>query len=298
MVFAEKSELKFLPQVYVDSDQIVLSDLVDPIGVDAKIEKEMHKILIAETPKNGEMSKFSNYAISEILRYNLKDQVHEFNIRIPNEIKVLRKNNKITAQEVKTKLIAWMQPTCEPCQIEIDALQIQNGGVIESQLRWEIPTTQVAPKGNFNIAIDLYNNDNFVKKIFIQGVLRIYKSIPVAKRALPIGAKIQKEDFALQKQDVTFSREVAPQEAELLGSETSVYVLANQPFWKSSLKRRVALTRGAPVDVVMGDKGWTIHFSGIAQDNGYIGDVAKVLNPNTKKIITGLITDENTVEVR
>jgi flagella basal body P-ring formation protein FlgA len=120
----------------------------------------------------------------------------------------------------------------------------------------------------------------------------------VAKRALPVGAKIQKEDFAFQKQDVTFSREVAPQEQELLGSETAQYIMANQPFWKSSLKRRLALMRGAPVDVVLGDKTWSIHFSGIAQDNGYIGDIAKVLNPGTKKIITGMIIDENTVEVR
>jgi flagella basal body P-ring formation protein FlgA len=297
-VLAEKAEVTFLPQAYVDHDQIYLSDLVEKSDASAPIQNKMKKIVVAETPKNGEVSKLSSFAISEILRFNLKDQVHDLNIRIPNKIEVYRKNNKITADEIKAKLIAWVQPTCQPCTIDIQSLQIQNGGVIEPLLHWELPTTQILPKGNFNISIDLYNNDNFVKKVFAQGVLRIYKSIPVAKRSLPFGVKIQKEDYAFQKQDVTFNHEVAPLETELLGSETAQSVSPNQPLWKSVLKRRVALTRGAPVQVLLQDQGWSIHFSGIAQDSGYVGDVAKVLNPDTKKIITGIITDENIVEVK
>jgi len=290
--------LKFLSDVYVDSAQIYLSDLIDSKGLPQGLAKDLSGIVVGDTPKNGETNRLSSFAISEILRFNLKDQLSNLNIRIPSEIRVQRKHNRITAEEIKSKLTNWILPTCEPCTIQIDALQIQNDGVIEPTLRWDLSTTQIMPKGNFNISVDLYNNDNFVKKIFVQGNLHIYKMVPVAKRTLPIGTKIQKEDYALQKQDITFSRDTIPAEIEILGSETSQYVAANQPLFKGVLKRRLALMRGAPVQVVLENEGWQIHFSGVAQDNGYVGDIAKVLNPQTKKVVTGVITDENLVEVR
>ncbi len=295
---SQKEELHFLPQVYVDSDQISLGDLVSPQDVQPSLLNELQKILIAQTPRNGEMSKFSNFAISEILRYHFKNQANRFNIFIPSEIKVLRKNNKITSKEITEKIVEWVKPTCEPCQIEVSSLQIQNAGEIGPKLTWKLSTTQSIPRGIFNLGVDLYRDENFIKKVFVQGVVKIYQNVPVAMRVLPIGTRIQREDFSIQKQDVTFSRELAPQEKELLGSETSQYVLTNQPLWRSSLKRRLALTRGAPVSVQLGDAGWMIRFTGVAQDNGYVGDVAKILNPATKKIITGLIIDENTVEVQ
>lgn len=296
--FAAKAKVDVLSQVYVESEQIFLKDITKTENVSAELQEKLNSIVIGDAPKEGEIRSFSSYAISEIIRYNLRSDLPQIALKIPSEIKVSRKGASLTPDEVKSKISTWVQSTCSPCDVEIQSLRLQNPGKLDASMTWSISNTLVIPKGSFNIALDLYKNNNFFKKIYVQGNLRIIKEVPVVKRNLQYGERIQRDDISFEKRDITFNRESIPAEGELYGSEVAGSISSNQILWTRNLKRKMALTRGAPVQVTVQNQGWQIHITGISQDNGYVGDTVKILNPSTKKIIVGVVNASGMVEVR
>lgn len=295
---ASRAKVDVLSQVYVESDKILLKDITKSENISPELEAKINAIVIGDAPKEGEIRRFSSYAISEIIRYNLKNDIDQIALKIPSEIKVSRKGTNLTPEEVRTRLTSWVQSTCAPCDVEVSALRVQNTGKLGPSYTWSISNTQMIPRGSFNISLDLYKDGNFVKKIFVQGNLKIIKEVPIVKTNLHYGQRIQRDDVSFEKRDITFHREIIPTAEELYGSEVAGNISANQIIWKRNLKRKMALTRGAPVQVAVQNQGWQIRLSGIAQDGGYIGDTVKVLNPDTKKIIVGVIKEEGLVEVK
>jgi flagella basal body P-ring formation protein FlgA len=296
--FAAKATVDVLAQAYVEHEQIFLKDIAKTENIAPELQAKLDAIVIGDTPKEGEVRSFSSYAISEIIRYNLRNDLPLIALKIPSEVRVSRKGTKLTPAEVKTRMVSWVQSTCEPCEVQISSLRVQEAGKLDSSNTWAISNTQIIPRGNFNISLDLFKDNNFSKKIFVQGNLRILKEVPVVKRSIQYGQRIEKEDISFEKQDITFSRETIPTAEEILGSEVAGNIPSNQIIWKSSLKRKMAVTRGNPVQVTIQNQEWRIHLTGISQDNGYVGDTVKILNPSTKKLIVGVIKDDGMVEVR
>jgi flagella basal body P-ring formation protein FlgA len=295
---AAKATVDVLSQAYVENEQIFLKDIAKTQNVSPELQAKLDSVIIGDTPKEGEVRSFSSYAISEIIRYNLKSDLPMLSLKIPSEVRVSRKGTKLTPDEVKARMIAWIQPTCAPCEVQITALRVQDAGKLDSSITWTVSNTQIIPKGTFNITLDLNKDNNFLKKIFVQGNLRIIKEVPIVKRNLQYGERIQKEDVSFEKQDITFSRETIPAPEDIYGSEVAGNLSSNQIIWKSNLKRKMAITRGSPVQVTVQNQEWRIHLTGIAQDSGYVGDTVKILNPATKKIIVGVIKEDGLVEVR
>lgn len=296
--FAAKAKMDVLAQVYVENEQIFLNDITKTENLSPELQAKLNAIVIGDAPKEGEIRRFSSYAISEIIRYNLRSDLPQIALKIPSEIKVSRKGTDLTPDEVKSRMITWVQSTCAPCEVDIQSLRLQNPGKLDASITWSVSNSQIIPRGNFNIALDLYKNNNFLRKIYVQGNLRISKEVPVVKRTLQYGERIQRDDVSFEKRDITFNRENIPTPEELYGSEIAGSISTNQIIWTRNLKRKMALTRGAPVQVTVQNQGWKIHITGISQDNGYIGDTVKVLNPATKKIIVGVINANGMVEVR
>lgn len=296
--FAAKSKVEVLSQAYVLNEHILLKDITKTENVAPELQAKINSIVIGDTPKEGEVRSFSSYAISEIIRYNLRNEIENIIIKIPSEVKVSRKATKLTATAVQAKLKTWVESTCEPCEVQVSSLRVQDAGKLTPAMTWTVSNTQIIPKGNFNISLDIYKDNNFYKKVFVQGALRILKEVPVVKRNLQYGERIQRDDVSFEKQDITFNRETIPVAEELYGSEVAGNLSSGQIIWQRNLKRKMALTRGAPVQVTVQNQGWRIHLAAISQDNGYLGDTVKVLNPETKKLIVGVVSGDGMVEVR
>ncbi len=296
--FAAKARMDVLSQVYVENEQIFLNDITKTENISPELQTKLNTIVIGNTPKEGEVRSFSSYAISEIIRYNLRSDLSLITLKIPAEIKVSRKGTSLTPTEVKSRMISWVQSTCAPCDVEVSSLRLQDPGKLGPSVTWSVSNTQIIPRGSFNISIDLYKDNNFLRKIFVQGNLRILKEVPIVKRNLQYGERIQRDDVSFEKRDITFNRDIIPSAEELYGSEIAGGVSTNQILWTRNLKRKMALTRGAPVQVTVQNQGWRIHLTGIAQDSGYIGDTVKILNPATKKVIVGVINADGMVEVK
>ncbi len=295
---AAPSNLTILSRAYIEGDKIYLKDIVDSSQLSDAMKERISSIVIGDTPKEGEIRNFSSYAISEIIRYNLKAEMINVRLKIPAVIKVSRKSANLTPDEVKSRITEWVQSTCAPCDVEVSAVRLQKLEKLEPNVTWQISNNHSIPRGNFNITLDLYKNNNFIKKVYVQGNLRIVKEVPIAKRNVRFGERFQQDDVLFAKKDITFNSEIIPTVEQIVGSQAAGNISSNQIIWQRSLKKKLAVARGSPVQVTVQNQGWRIHLDGISQEGGAIGDTIKVLNPSTKKVIVGVVQDSGQVEVR
>lgn len=295
---AAPANLTILSRVYVDGDTIYLKDIVDASEIPETLKSKIDAIVIGDSPKEGEVRNFSSYAISEIIRYNLKADMIHVRLKIPSIIKISRRSANLTAEEVKSRMTEWIQQTCAPCDVEVTAVRLQKTEKLDPNVVWQISNPHLIPRGNFNITLDLYKDKNFFKKVYVQGNVRIVKEVPIAKRNLRFGERFQQDDVLFAKKDITFNKEIIPTTEQIVGSEVAGNVSSNQIIWQRNIKKKLAVARGSPVQVTVQDQGWRIHLSGISQEGGGIGDTIKILNPATKKVIVGVVKDNGHVEVR
>jgi flagella basal body P-ring formation protein FlgA len=66
----------------------------------------------------------------------------------------------------------------------------------------------------------------------------------------------------------------------------------------SDLKREPAAHRGQVVRALVGDQDFEISINASAEENGFIGDLIKVKNLETQKMMSGIVIDKGVVKVQ
>jgi flagella basal body P-ring formation protein FlgA len=87
-------------------------------------------------------------------------------------------------------------------------------------------------------------------------------------------------------------------EDELSGLWTKKDIRKNQILSSSSLEKIPTVFSGQGVSILYKKAGLEISANGKAMESGYTGDIIKIKNKQSKKIITGTILDEETVRVK
>ncbi len=298
---AKNDKISFLNKVVIEASSIYMSDIVDQKAFsDLSKEEQIYLkgIRLGDAPLAGEARRFTNYALSEIIRHHIKnsDLFSKYSFAIPSEVEVIRKAH-FQISDAEKEIKALVQKSCAECEIQISQLRLQQTQDMNGY-DWKISATENIPRGHFTLPLELIKNGKVEKRLWLQGQIKIFKSVPVLRRDLSLGMKVQSEDVEFQRREITFERNSAPHTDELYGSEIAQYMAANQVVWKKDLKRKLILQKGTPVSMVLKSEGWRIFAKGVSQDNAYVGDYVKVLTIDNKKVVTGLVTIDGTVEVR
>lgn len=298
---AKNNKVSFMGQTVVDHKDIYLADIIEPKSfgdLSGEAQKYLKEIRLGDSPLAGESRRFTNYAISEIIRHHVKSNslFRESAFAIPSEVIVIRKA-QFQISDIESEIKKWILSVCEDCEIQISQLRLQNAKDLDGY-DWKLNTTSQPPRGHFTLPLELIKNGKADKKIWLQGHVKVFRTVPVLRRDLSPGMKIQSEDLEFKKRDVTFERNSVPKQDEIFGAEVAQYMSADQVLWKNNLKRKLALQKGAPVSMIIKNQDWTIFAKGISQDNGYVGDLVKVQTLDNKKIVTGTVNIDGTVEVK
>jgi flagella basal body P-ring formation protein FlgA len=125
----------------------------------------------------------------------------------------------------------------------------------------------------------------------------------VSKRRILPGAPLQKEDFVVQKVDVTtgFLAEVRGlflnKDEPVQGLEARNTLLEGQPVLVNAVQRIPALKRGEPVRLKVLSGTVALVTDGIADEPGHINQKIRVISRLTKRTLVGRLVEGGTVEV-
>ena len=74
-------------------------------------------------------------------------------------------------------------------------------------------------------------------------------------------------------------------------------IIANMPVVENMVAEKPEVKKGQRVMIVAESKGFSITTLGEMKENGYVGRYVKAVNRTSKKTVTGLLVDENTIRV-
>jgi flagella basal body P-ring formation protein FlgA len=290
----------------VHGPKLLLGDVAEFNGITEAQKKQLSAVALGDAPAFGESRKFTNISIAEALRAGMRqigmngdssDQ-KVLKLQIPSTVTITGRGVIISETELREKIISGVSETCTGCIVKITELRTPKLEDISPSGRWDLRADYSKIRGSFQLALEVFEPNENKKIYWLSGRVVISKQVPVVLRNLAPGTRVQPGDIHMAERDITYLLDNSPGEKEAIGSLLKSPVSANQVLLKSHIKRQPALNRGQIVTLTSGKSEWSISMKGVAQDEGYVGDLVKVQNPDTKKIIAGIVVSEGVVEVR
>lgn len=128
--------------------------------------------------------------------------------------------------------------------------------------------------------------------------IRKYEQVAVASRALAAREPLTAESITLERRDIgRLPPGYFTDVNKILGLSVKRQIAPGTAITDSLLEKPLIIKRGKPVSIVAKYGGIEVTVAGTALQNGSEGQFIRVQNTNSKKIITGKVVDETTVQI-
>lgn len=135
--------------------------------------------------------------------------------------------------------------------------------------------------------------------VYVSAKVEIYKPIVVATRPIERGHAISESDITTQIREISTLRASYYKEPEqVVGKVTTRRIAIGAPISSGVINNPALVKKGEQVIIIGTINAIEIRTSGKALASGKQGDVIRVVNTNSNRIIEGKVTSEGTVQVR
>jgi flagella basal body P-ring formation protein FlgA len=158
----------------------------------------------------------------------------------------------------------------------------------------EYITMERGPLGSAVFSMIFKNNERVKVRATVKALDRVVKS----KRPFKKGHRIRRDDIYLTKMDVTKMPKSAITNAEEIdGKVLKRSVSTNMALTEDMVESGARVRIGKKVTLLLIADGFKITAKGKLKESAHIGLPVKVRNLSSKKVLKGILIDENTVMV-
>jgi len=176
-------------------------------------------------------------------------------------------------------------------EIEIDDLLISDTLPDEQPLKVLV---EKGPPGKTLFTMEFRNG----KKITATGNVKAFDWIVMSGRAFRKGYCLQRDDVFTKLMDVTrIPKGVIRNTEQVIGKPLARSIVANVPVVDSMVSDKSTVKRGHKVTLVIESPSFIITTLGEIKENSSVGSHVKAANLASKKVISGILMDGNTVKV-
>lgn len=297
---AAEPMLRVRPHVVVAPDaEVTLKQIVDTHEISEATLLKLGKVSVAKAPALGEHVQLTNTTLMQLLRPLVQEERQLVNrqvtLSVPKDVTIDTQKRDITADAITAELLQAWQPLCGDCKLEVEGLSLPKVGGIRD---WTLKVKSEIPRGSFSIPVELIRETGSTTSAWVSGRLINKKSVPVAKRALQIGERVQESDFSWEYRDTSFAIDGTPISSELIGKQVKQGLRAGDVVWIGSLQKEKAIQRGDVVQVRSKADDWEVSLTVIADRDAFIGDTISLKNPKTNSTVVGQVTARGEVELK
>lgn len=279
---AARVEVRFEREIEVSKrQQYDLSDLADVDGADAAVMKRLREIVW--TSGDDLKSVVRDWKL-------LEEQENGTVFVIPSKIKIIEASG-YSKVEFRRKLANRLRTLCQDCRYEIES--VQDSTVRFSDSDWRLDESSVRPSGSMLVSVSTAR-----ETAWIPVRLKVFRKAVVAKRMVPLGQILQPEDIEVVEADVSHVREEPVRISDLVGVEAAQSLRAGQVIFPSLLKRMELVRRGQLIKLISGGDGFEVAISAIAEQAGRRGEIIKVKNLETGKMLMGQVVESGEVRLQ
>jgi len=161
----------------------------------------------------------------------------------------------------------------------------------------ERPVSIQVEKGPLGKAVFsfIFSND---EKILVQADVKAFGRVIMSRRPFQRRHVIEEEDIYLSRMDIgKMPRNLLKDPEKILGKSLKRSINANMPIEEDMVEMNQIVGRGKRVVLLIAHEGMIIMADGKTKEKGYVGMSVRAINISSKKVVSGVLIDENTVKV-
>lgn len=281
----------------VTGPYFTLGDIAGISGDDNERINALRQIKLGHAPAPGQ----SFVLTPEILSARLSAANTDFtgvSWQIPPQFRVTALSQLVSGQRLAGQARDYLNmrlaggdveitPIGQPQDVVVPPGDIMFNIELPYGVRYNAPTTVIV---GITVAGQTYATVN------LRFDIKRYEQVAVAGRALAARELITGDNVVFERRDVgRMPPGYFTDLKKILGLAVSRQLAPGTAITDSILKKPVLVKRGKTVNIVAQIGGIEVTVPGIAQQDGSEGQLIRVQNANSKKVITGLVVDAATV---
>jgi len=176
-------------------------------------------------------------------------------------------------------------------EVEVSNVQAQDTLLDE---RPESVQVEKGPLGRAVFSFIFRNGE----KVMVSAHVRAYERVVMSKRSLQKKHVLEEEDIYLSKMDIEkLPGNSVKAPAKIIGKALKRSINANVTIKEDMIEMSQSVERGKSVVLLLSYQGMVIRTDGKTKEKGYVGMPVRVINNSSKKVVSGVLIDENTVKV-
>jgi len=136
-------------------------------------------------------------------------------------------------------------------------------------------------------------------RIFISSYIKLFTNVIITTQPLAKGHKIQESDLMLLRSDITSLRSnYFSRKQGVINKITKRRLNRGTIISPKHLTKPILIKKGDTVSIIAKSNGFQVRMKGIAQHNASKGELIRVKNSKSKKIIQGIAVNSQTVRIQ
>lgn len=286
-----KSVVRFSSQLEISHQaQYSLLDIVEVSKPTPALLKKLWQTSIPSSWTLGPRWSLSSQQVLKLLKTSkLSQKGVEF--IVPTEVSP-KKSADILSREHLRRVITYInQAQCQSCEFKVEFHNIPK--VLLTDWEWD---PFAAPfRGSFTTMIRMPDTK---WSGWLTGVVRWKSSVPVLRRTASYQQTLQENDLVMTEKDVTFQTDFLSEIKDVAGQDAARTLSAGQVLVSADLKKKAMVRRGQVVKTIVGESDYEIALMAMAEETGSQGDLVKIKNMESKKILTAVVIDQGVVRLQ
>ncbi len=290
--FGIKISLK--SQAVVEDEQIRLKDIAETQDLNT-----LGNTILGRAPYPGDVREIPK----DLVRSKLRQVVRAEDLVLlgPDTVKVERAFRVIDPEELR-------QMVEEELRRKMDGLQMVTVRSVSQRGQVVVPTGPLnsivelpslgGGRGQIPVSILFYQGDSFRRKVVLTAQISALGEVVVSKGSFGRGRLLKREDLELAIRDLNeIPKDALRTIDEVVGKTLKRSISYGEVFRANMLEFPTAVKKGQTVTILLENERLKITALGTAQESGSVGEVIKVANSDSKKILHARIVDKDIVRV-
>ena len=290
--------------VVVSGESILMGDIakVTSGNVDANIA--IGNIRLGRSPWPGHKRNFGLGDIKTLL-YNRGVDLSHMRFEGANEVTVRLKSITISGDEIVSHAKGYLLNRLNSGNVQIEAIaqQIPNDQVVpfgsgDIKLRFSRASIGKS-KRQVYLTINILVDGNIHQTIGITFNIKRFGNIVIANKMMKSGEVVHDGDIGLESVELTrLHGNVFNNKEDIIGKVLKRSLSSGQIITKNMVEEISVVKRGDNVVILIRAQALEVTARGVCQDDGAYGDLIRVVNVDTKKVLFCNVIDSGTVEIK
>lgn len=280
----------------VINSKITIGDLVDvKEGAEQEITSRIRGITIGRPLAAGEEATIEASSIIQALSEN-GINLREIGYVIPKNILVARAARLITLAEVKDAIQSSLSKSGRSLTVsEIDYKEPVKVAPGMASMSAKMTSRN---KGKMTFGITVQVEGEALSTFNVGATVSDWADVPVASRSLRRGEIIQTSDLQMARANLeALGDDVELSSDSLVGKELKNAISAGDTFKSFSLKVPPVVVASSKVSVIYESGALRAVATGVALEDGILGQVIKIQNDSSKKVIMARVVEAGLVKI-